>query len=238
MSVSMNLPFLDLPVEIRVTIYKLCLGRADLYIEDTGIDTKKSKGQGMILRTCKTIYSEAMPILYTNTAVTYVGIKKGPNSINLIPAYQKFIPAIILKNNFRSPVPLSMKILRNYDTLIYLTIYMGRLKCIVSHEELMRLVSEGKDDLIIKNIEKGLEVRGLENPPWVKRHYSDSAIGAVHFSDLKTLAQSKGRRFNICLVVEDLIFPRDVDFALLVGQFIPVCKAISDGLQANTIRLG
>jgi hypothetical protein len=81
--------FLNLPIEVRVTIYKLRFTGATLFINDDGINLERSRARGEIARASKEIYSESMPILYGLTTLVYHGASKGPAQLYLIPQYQK-----------------------------------------------------------------------------------------------------------------------------------------------------
>ena len=68
---SQLIGFLDLPIEVRVMIYKLRFTGATLFINDDGIDLECSRARGEIARASKEIYSESMPILYSLTILVY-----------------------------------------------------------------------------------------------------------------------------------------------------------------------
>jgi hypothetical protein len=70
--------FFDLPVEIRLDIYKLTFGSGKTILQTTRSDTDsllplaaspqyRCSRSGQLLATCRTILEEARPILYSNT---------------------------------------------------------------------------------------------------------------------------------------------------------------------------
>jgi hypothetical protein len=76
-----DVPLLNIPSKIRVNIYNLVFNGAILSIDDFQPGQTKmitaSSARGEIVHICKSIYSEAMPVLHHQTTLIYCGGAKG-----------------------------------------------------------------------------------------------------------------------------------------------------------------
>ena len=101
--------FFDLPVEIRLDIYKLAFGTGKIVLQTSRSDTDsllpaaaspqyRCQRSGQLLATCRTILEEARPILYANTTfqvVTHVFAGKWPSTFTDGASIAPFVKHLI-----------------------------------------------------------------------------------------------------------------------------------------------
>jgi hypothetical protein len=196
--------FESLPAELRVKIYKLCFDGAILAIGDDNdpdqIDLSRSSACGQITRACKSIYAEAMPVLYGQTTLIQHGMSKGPFHYGILPACRKLIRRLHILNEDdvefpRQRISLTMRALLRYKSLQCLKVDIGFIYPygLWDRDDPGPHPLPGPDD---KSILARVEQDIIENTGW--RDY-DSPI---HRADLKRVIESNRRNFKIEIVLE------------------------------------
>jgi hypothetical protein len=114
----------DLPIEVRLMIYKHCFKGAMLYLGDSGLpdvtsSQASSKSAGQIARVSKEIHHESESLLYCETTLVFHGFSRGPGKPHLLQQHiidnLEYIKCIMVTT--RNPVTLIHRNLRCYRAL-------------------------------------------------------------------------------------------------------------------------
>lgn len=209
---TQHIRFLDLPLEVRIMIYRYIFEGAVLRIDKDGVKHQYSRGHCEILGTCEAVLKEAEPVLFSQATQVFSDATENGRvqnqDLNLRPLYPRSVPALHVFNfHPKNNVRLDMKTLKTYSQLRVLELglfsemmFEQAPNFILDADE--ETVNEDNDPYVVAEIKKMVAD---------KNQYDKLDYKPVNLRGLRAILNSKHRNFRVLLRCEVHLYSVDVE---------------------------